>query len=51
MRILVVMVDERRRIFFICRNCFPREEMCGKFLSSRTEMVSVGVITEPCHAR
>ncbi|XP_057644930.1 oocyte-specific histone RNA stem-loop-binding protein 2-like [Chionomys nivalis] len=26
-------------------------EVCGKFLSSRIEMVSVGVITEPCHAR
>ncbi|KAK7829671.1 hypothetical protein U0070_013357 [Myodes glareolus] len=33
------------------RHCFPRKEVCGKFLSSRVEMVSVGVITEPCHAR
>uniref|UniRef100_A0A8C8W8H6 Histone RNA hairpin-binding protein RNA-binding domain-containing protein n=1 Tax=Peromyscus maniculatus bairdii TaxID=230844 RepID=A0A8C8W8H6_PERMB len=28
-----------------------RKEVCGKSLSSRIEMVSVGVITEPCHAR
>ncbi|XP_006903149.1 PREDICTED: histone RNA hairpin-binding protein-like [Elephantulus edwardii] len=33
------------------RNCFPRTEMCEEFLSSRIEMVSVGVSTEPCHAR
>ncbi|XP_039692146.1 uncharacterized protein LOC120581358 isoform X2 [Pteropus medius] len=33
------------------RFSFPRKEVCEEFLSSRIEMVSVGVSTEPCHAR
>ncbi|KAI5178898.1 Histone Rna Hairpin-Binding Protein [Manis pentadactyla] len=36
---------ERNRI------CFPRKEMCAESFSSKIEMVSVGVSTEPCHAR
>ncbi|XP_007172281.1 oocyte-specific histone RNA stem-loop-binding protein 2-like isoform X1 [Balaenoptera acutorostrata] len=33
------------------RICFPRKEVREESLSSRIEMVSVGVSTEPCHAR
>ncbi|XP_052057376.1 oocyte-specific histone RNA stem-loop-binding protein 2-like isoform X3 [Apodemus sylvaticus] len=33
------------------RNFFPRVEVCEMSLSSRIEMVSVGVATEPCHAK
>ncbi|XP_045039893.2 LOW QUALITY PROTEIN: oocyte-specific histone RNA stem-loop-binding protein 2-like [Desmodus rotundus] len=31
--------------------CFPRKELCEESLPSGIEMVSVGVSTEPCHAR
>ncbi|XP_061005404.1 oocyte-specific histone RNA stem-loop-binding protein 2-like isoform X3 [Dama dama] len=33
------------------RICFPRKKVCEESLSSRIEMMSVGVSTEPCHAR
>uniref|UniRef100_A0A8C9JKT7 Histone RNA hairpin-binding protein n=1 Tax=Panthera tigris altaica TaxID=74533 RepID=A0A8C9JKT7_PANTA len=33
------------------RICFPRKEVCEESLFSGIEMVSVGVSTEPCHAR
>uniref|UniRef100_A0A8D1C7V2 Histone RNA hairpin-binding protein n=1 Tax=Sus scrofa TaxID=9823 RepID=A0A8D1C7V2_PIG len=35
----------------LLRICFLRKEVCEESLSSRIEMVSVGVSTEPCRAR
>ncbi|KAI4584306.1 hypothetical protein MJG53_007585 [Ovis ammon polii x Ovis aries] len=33
------------------RICFPKKKVCEESLSSRIEMLNVGVSTEPCHAR